>query len=44
MYCVFNASAPEGQRGLEAVSGNPLGSPFEQQYGYFCDKRDRGNH
>lgn len=36
MYCVFNATTI-----YNADEGNPLGWPFEQQYGYFCDHRDR---
>ena len=36
MYCVFNATTT-----FDANHGNPLGWPFESQYGYFCDQRDK---
>lgn len=39
MYCVFNATTSPFD---SASSGNPLGWPFEDQYGYFCDQRDKG--
>lgn len=39
MYCVFNATTAYG---TDSYSGNPLGWPLEQEYGYFCDQRDKG--
>lgn len=36
MYCVFNATTI-----YNADEGSPLGWPFESNYGYFCDQRDR---
>lgn len=36
MYCVFNATTV-----YNADTGNPLGWPFENHYGYFCDHRDK---
>lgn len=37
MYCVFNATTTH-----DADTGNPLGWPLEDNYGYFCDQRDKG--
>lgn len=37
MYCVFNATTTR-----DADTGNPLGWPLEDNYGYFCDQRDKG--
>lgn len=37
MYCVFNATTT-----YNADQGNPFGWPLEDNYGYFCDQRDKG--
>lgn len=39
MYCVFNATT-----NYEADTGNPFGWPLEENYGYFCDQRDKGKY
>ena len=40
MYCVFNATTT----GDADFTGNPLGWPLEQEYGYFCDQRDKSKY
>lgn len=39
MYCAFNATI-----NTQPETGNWLGWPFESNYGYFCDQRDKGEY